>query len=330
MRTPAALRRLVTGKPVELDGQTLDSDMAMILRLEKMAGLPRVESLPLPAGRAALKQRALLVTGEHPIGESRDLIVPGADGSELPARLYTPRGMHGSRPLLMFIHGGGYSYGDIDMYDGACRYLAERSGIRVLSISYRLAPEHRFPAGLDDCFAAYTWTQEHASTLGIGGSGRIAVGGDSAGGTLATGICRLAREAGVAQPALQVLIYPGTDASQRLPSHQLFGEGFWLTRGFMDRCEALYVDPSVQLTDPRLSPLQARDLSGLASAYVVTAGFDPLRDEGEAYADRLAEHRGEVEKRRHPGLIHGFLNMVGASGSARAAVDEIADRLRRL
>jgi acetyl esterase len=321
------LRRLV-GRPVRVDGQTLDVDMQAVLTLQKLAGIPRVETLPLPAGRALLRDQSQIVAGNQPVGEARDLEIPGPHG-DLPARLYVPRGTTGTSPLLFFVHGGGWVYGDLESHDGVCRYLTEQSGVRVLALDYRKAPEHPFPAALHDCFAAYTWTRGHAAELGADPA-RIAVGGDSAGGNLSIGVCLRAREDGVPQPVVQVLVYPGTDFSQRLPSREMFGQGFYLSTEFIDRCEAAYVPDSADTADPLLSPLQAKDLSGLAPAYVLTAGFDPLRDEGEAFARRVADDGGVVALKRHPGLIHGFFNMVGVSRAARAAVDDVADRLRDL
>jgi acetyl esterase len=329
LKLPRPVLRRFVGRPVRVDGQTLDVDMQAVLRLQKLAGIPRVETLPLPAGRALLRDQSVIVSGEQPVGEARDLTVPGPDGDPLPARLYVPRGTIGPSPLLFFVHGGGWVYGDLESYDGVCRYLTEQAGVRVLAVEYRRAPEHRYPAALDDCFAAYSWVREHAVDLGADPA-RIAIGGDSAGGNLSIAVCLRARDQGVPQPVAQMLVYPATDFSQRLPSRATFGEGFYLSKEFMDRCEAAYVGPDTDTADPTLSPLQAKDLSGLAPAYVATAGFDPLRDEGEAFARRVADDGGQVELRRHAGLIHGFFNMVGVSGSARSAVHEIVLRLRDL
>jgi acetyl esterase len=328
LRLPRRVLRRVVGRPVTIDGQTLDPEMQATLRLQKAAKIPRIETLPLPAGRALLRDQSQIVCGEQPIGESRELQVPGADGDR-PARLYVPRGTTGPSALLFFIPGGAWVYGDLESHDGICRYLAERSGVRVLSLDYRKAPEHPYPAGLDDCWAAYTWVRDNAGSLGADPA-RIAVGGDSAGGNLSIGVCLRARDEGVPQPAAQMLVYPVTDFSQRLPSRSMFGEGFYLSTEFMDRCEAAYVSEGADPTDPLLSPLQAKDLSGLAPAYVATAGFDPLRDEGEAFARRIGDDGGTVALTRHPGLIHGFFNMVGVSRSARAAVDELVLQLRDL
>jgi acetyl esterase len=328
MKLPEPVLRRFAGRAVRIDGQTLDTDMHTVLKLQKLAGIPRVETLPLPAGRALLREQSRIVSGDQPVGECRDLVVPGPE-RELPARLYVPRGTTGPSPLLFLVHGGGWVYGDLDSHDGVCRYLAEQAGVRVLAVQYRKAPEHRYPAALDDCFAAYSWLRDNAAGLGADPA-RIAIGGDSAGGNLAIGVCLRAREEGLRQPSAQVLVYPATDFSQRLPSRSMFGEGFYLSREFMDRCEAAYLPPGIGTADPLLSPLQAKDLSGLAPAYVVTAGFDPLRDEGEAFARRIADDGGTVQLQRHAGLIHGFFNMVGVSRSARAAVGEIVQRLRDL
>jgi acetyl esterase len=329
LRLPVPLRRRFAGRPVHVDGQTLDVDMQAVLKLQKLAGIPRVEEVPIPAGRALLRDQSMIVSGHQPVGEARDLRVPGPQGSDLPARLYVPRGTTGPSPLLYLIHGGGWVYGDLESHDGVCRYLTEQAGIRVLAVDYRRAPEHPYPAALDDCFAAYRWLREHAGDLGADPN-RIAVGGDSAGGNLSIAVCLRAREEGLPQPAAQILVYPATDFSQRLPSRAMFGEGFYLSKQFMDRCEAAYVASGTDTTDPLLSPLQAKDLSGLAPALVVTAGFDPLRDEGEAFARRVADDGGVVVLKRHAGLIHGFFNMVGVSSSARRAVGEIVLRLRDL
>ncbi len=313
----------VTGRRVVSQGQTLDPEMRATLQLERLAREPKIEDLPLPAGRAAVVRQAITAGGRHKIGEVRDVVV--AEGQD--ARLYVPRDAAPTTALLMFVHGGGFAYGSLDSHDAPCRYLAERAGVRVLSVEYRLAPEHPYPAGLDDVVRAYQYLLEHTAELGADPE-RIAVGGDSAGGNLSAALCLRAREEGLPQPRLQVLAYPGTDFSQELPSRLEYAEGFYMTKAMIDRCRAAYLPDGADLTDPFLSPLQAKDLSGLAPAYVATAGFDPLRDEGEAYARRLSDDGVQVEMTRHPGLIHGFVNMVGVSSAARSAVDGIVAQLR--
>jgi acetyl esterase len=216
-------------------------------------------------------------------------------------------------------------YGDLDSHDPPCRFLAERSGVRVLSVAYRLAPEHPFPAGCDDAVAAYRWVVENAASLGADVM-RLGVGGDSAGGNLAAVTAVEAARTGLPL-AFQLLVYPGTDASRRTVSRRLFESGLYLTGEFMDRVLEQYVPDAEQRSDPRVSPLLGEVPIGLAPAYVATAGFDPLRDEGEAYARKLADAGVEVELRRFPDQIHGFLNVVGVGHSAIAASAEVAARL---
>jgi acetyl esterase len=320
---PDPALRVVTGRRVVSEGQRLHPEMQMLLRLRRLTGESAVEDLALPAGRRAMLRQSRLAGGRQPIGEVRDLEL----GDGLPARLYLPRAGGPPGPVLLFLHGGGFVYGGVDSHDAVCRFLAERSGVRVLSVGYRLAPEHPFPAPLEDAVTAYSWLREHGDEIGADAT-RVAVGGDSAGANLATGICLRARDAAVPQPRLQVLIYPVTDFSQELASRRVYGDGYWLTRSFIERCRAAYVLPAADPTDPLLSPLQAKELDGLAPAYVLTAGFDALRDEGEAYARRLADEGVQVEMTRHPGLIHGFANMVGVSKAARRAMLEVVEQLR--
>ena len=216
-------------------------------------------------------------------------------------------------------------YGDLESHDPACRFLAERSGVMVLAVDYRLGPEHPFPAAYDDALAAYRWVVDHVDELGADVD-RLAVGGDSAGGNLAAVVAIEAARTGLPL-AHQLLVYPVTDALRDTASARLFGAGFYLTSEFMGLAERAYVvdhDPR----DPRISPAYADLPDGLAPAYVVTAGFDPLRDEGEAYARQLADAGVPVELRRFPGLIHGFFNIVGGGRSSRAANAEIAAKLK--
>jgi acetyl esterase len=243
------------------------------------------------------------------------------------ARLYVPTGSDAPDPLLVFVHGGGMIYGDLDSHDAVCRLLAERADTRVLALDYRLAPEHRYPAAVDDCWAGFQWAVEHAESLGADPD-RVAVGGDSAGGMLSAVVARRAAEAGV-PCVFQLLVYPATDFHEKSESRRAFAQGFYLTQEFMDLAEHSYLAPDDDRRDPSVSVMYAEKVpDDLAPALLVTAGFDPLRDEGEAYARLLAGAGVRVELRRHPGLIHGFLNMVGAGRSQRAAVAEIAAKLK--
>jgi acetyl esterase len=291
-----------------------------MLRLEKVAREPEVATLPVSEGRRALLLQTVIAGGDQPIGAVRDLAV-----GDLRGRLFVPTGATARGPLLVFFHGGGWVYGDLDSHDPACRFLAERSGARVLSVDYRLAPEHPYPAAYDDAAAAYRWVVEHAASLGADPA-RLGVGGDSAGGTLAATTAVVAAREGLPL-AFQLLIYPGTDMTSKTESRRLFEHDFYLTDEFMDLAKASYLPDPARWADPEASPLLGDVPAGLAPAYVATAGFDPLRDEGEAYARKLADAGVEVELRRFPDQIHGFLNVLGAGRTARAATAEVAARL---
>jgi acetyl esterase len=318
MALPPRLQRVLAGRPVVADGHRLAVDTQLMLRLQRLVREPGAETLPMPEGRRALRRHARMAAGRQPIGAVRDLTVAGR-----PARLYTPSLSRG--PLLVFFHGGGFMHGDLESHDGPCRFLAERSGWRVLAVDYRLGPEQPFPAAYDDAVAAYRWVVEHAADLDVDPE-RLAVGGDSAGGNLAAVTAIEAARSGLPL-ALQLLVYPATDAVRDTASARRFAEGFYLTGAFMRLANASYVgdhDPR----DPRISPLYAELPAGLAPAYVATAGFDPLRDEGEAYARRLQAAGVPTRLRRFDDQIHGFFNVVGMGRSARAANAEIAAALR--
>jgi acetyl esterase len=321
MALPPRAQRVLAGRPVVIDGQTLAVDTQLTLRLQRLTREPAAESLPIPQGRAAIAHQSALVAGRHPVGAVRVMPV-----GERPGRLYVPSAAPAVGPLLVFFHGGGYMYGDLDSHDAPCRFLAERAGVRVLSVDYRLAPEHPFPAAYDDAVAAYRWAVENAASLGADPQ-RLAVGGDSAGACLAAGVALEAARTGLPL-AFQLLVYPAVDTERRTESLELFGEGFFLTRDFMELATTSYLDADADRRDPRHSPLHADLPEGVAPAYVATAGFDPLRDEGEAYARKLAEAGVPVETQRFDDQIHGFLNIVGVGRTSRAAVSQIAARLK--
>jgi acetyl esterase len=326
---PPGVMRLLVRKPIVVDGLTLSPELQVLLRTKQLARIPAAESLPVEQARAELTRQQALVGGNQPIGALRDLEVDGAEGP-LRARLYTPTERLGADPVptLMFIHGGGWMYGDLESHDPSCRFLAEQSGVQVLAIDYRLSPEHKFPAASEDCKAAYRWLVEHADEVNADPT-RLAVGGDSAGGALSASTAVWAAEQGLPL-AYQLLIYPGTDWLERTESRRLFSQGFILTQLFMDNAEAAYFEPGADKGVPDASALRRVVFpESLAPAYVITAGFDPLRDEGEAYAELLAKQGFEVETTRYPSMVHGFLHFVGAGREAKSYVAEIADRLRR-
>jgi acetyl esterase len=314
-----AMRRLV-GPPVVIDGDPLDLDTHLTIWLADRVGnselAPTVE-----LGRAQLAESAAIVAGKQPIGSVRELMA-----GDVPARLYEPRAAAPVGPLLVYFHGGGFIQGDLDTHDGACRFLAEKARVRVLSVDYRLAPEAPFPAASDDCEAAYRWVVENTAELGADHE-RLAVGGDSAGGNLAAGVAIVAAREGLPLK-FQLLLYPVTDSVHRTASRKLFGGGFFLTTEFMDFALETYVPNIADRDDPRVTLLNADLPAALAPAYVCTAGFDPLRDEGEEYADQLAAAGVQVELRRFGGTIHGFAGIVGAGTAGPARVAEIAAALR--
>ena len=317
---PENLQRRLGGRPVRLDGQTLAADTQLMLRLQRLGRQPDIGRLPIPQARALAVRQTRLAGGEQRVGAVRDLAVAG-----MPARLYTPSGAGAVGPLLVFLHGGGFFFGDLDTHDATCRLLAERSGVRVLAIDYRLAPEHPFPAAYDDAQAAYRWVLEHAAEVQTTPE-KVAVGGDSAGGNLAAGVAIEAAREGLPL-AFQLLVYPATDNDRDTLSSRLFADGFYLSTPFRELASSSYL-PGGEVRDPRASPAYADLPEGLAPALVVTAGFDPLRDEGEAYAARLEAAGATVELRRFDDQIHGFFNVVGVGQTSRAATGWIADRLR--
>ncbi len=305
--------------------------MQMLLRV---AALARDESASASGRLSPQQARARIRAGAAAAAGPRrelpavgDLAIPGPAGM-IPARFYEPPGMGlEDRPLIVYFHGGGWTIGDLDTCDGVCRFLALNTPAAVLSVGYRLAPEHPFPAAVEDALAAFRWAATDNTRLGADPA-RIAVAGDSAGGNLAAAVSLLARDEGGQQPAMQALVYPIADAVGGHPSRDAFAEGFLLTRADMDWFERHYLPPAVDRADPRVSVLRAADLSDLPPAYVVTAGFDPLRDEGEAYAEQMREAGVPVVLRRHPGLIHGFVNMTAISSTANAATLELCDAIR--
>jgi acetyl esterase len=316
---PRPVLRAFAGAPVVIDGNTLDLEPQAVLRALRLSREPEFGTGPIDRARAQTVANSRAVGGAHPIGSVRDLEVGG-----VPARLYVPRA--DSEALLVYLHGGGWTVGSIDSHDATCRVLAEKAGVRVLSLDYRLAPEHPFPAAYDDCLAAYRWVAGHATKLGADPA-RLAVGGDSAGGNLAAAVALQAAEEGLPL-AFQLLIYPATEPKAGTPSHRLFREGFFLTGDFMDVATARYAPTPAKLADPRYAVIDAEVPAGLAPAYVCTAGFDPLRDEGEAYADKLIAAGVEVEYECFAGQIHGFANWTGAGRSGPAAVARLAEVLK--
>lgn len=327
--SPRLLCRLF-GPPPQLDGQTLAPDIHALISLAARARSDSLAEGTDPAKARVQRREEAAIVAERPtipMARVEPVEIPGPAGT-IAARLYVPHAPADEPlPLLVYYHGGGWVIGDLETHDGPCRFLAAHSGAQVLAVDYRLAPEHPFPAATEDAYAAFAWAAANAGRFGTE-PGRIGVGGDSAGGNLAAGTALIAREEGAAKPAMQLLIYPVTDPGQELPSRQTFSDGFILTRRDMAYYEDRYLPPGADRSDPRVAVLRADDLSGLPPAYIATAGFDPLRDEGDAYALRLREAGVPVALRRHPGLVHTFVNLTAICPSARQAMLEATGALR--
>ncbi len=327
VRLPQAVIWRLVGGPVRADGSTLDPSTAMLLWLIARAGYPPPNELPVPEARRLYCERMeLLAPPAIAMEEVVDRLIDGPV-RQIPVRLYVPTGVARGEGLLVYYHGGGWVIGDLETHDRVCRRLAAEAHCRVLAVDYRLAPEHRFPAAVEDAVAAFRWAVSAADGLGVDRR-RIAVGGDSAGGNLAAVVAQRARGE-EARPCFQLLIYPVTDLRLNTRSHELFADGFMLTRALMEWFREHYLGDTGDVNDPAVSPLLCEDLAGLPPALVATAGFDPLRDEGRAYAAKLREARVAAKHRCYGDLIHGFFSMSGAIPAASLAARDIARELRR-
>jgi acetyl esterase len=304
----------------------LDAEARMLLDLMEKAiqeGRPRLNTLPYAVGRQAVDKMSEDSEADPPqVGEIIDGVFAGP-GGEIRCRRYRPLGAAGPLPTLIYYHGGGFVIGNIETHDSTCRRLANKSRCQVISIDYRLSPEHPFPAPTDDGVAAFRHIRDNAASFGADAK-RLAVGGDSAGGAIAAVVCQVLRDSGEQGPAFQMLIYPATDSSKQSASRAAFAEGYFLTKDLMDWFWKAYVPKGSNLSDLRLSPLLAKDFKGLPPAFVLTAGYDPLRDEGRAYADRLIEAGIKTTYVNYPGTIHGFFSLTRFLSQGLKANDEAA------
>jgi acetyl esterase len=327
-RMPDRMKRLLLGgRSVTIDGNTLDTTLQFVLAGQRLSGR---EGLILSKDVATARTRLDATVSHFPRVEVdvtvTDLSVPGP-GGDIPGIHIRPAGADRA-PLLVYYHGGGFVVGDYITHGNLCEAISHHAGVHVLFVDYRLAPEHKAPAAIDDAYAAYLWAREHAAELGADPD-RVAVGGDSAGANLATVVAQRARDEGAPAPALQLLLYPITNFAGRTRSLGLFATGFFLRRWDMAFCQERYLGGSgVDPADPRVSPLLADDLSGLPPAILVTAGFDPLRDEGRQYVEALRTAGNEVQAREYGSLIHSFPNFFALGGGSATATYEILSALR--
>jgi acetyl esterase len=306
----------------------LDPEVRALLDQVAPPGTPGLHELPIPL--AELRQMIVpvfagLAGSPAPVARVENRSVPGP-GGEIPVRVYTPEG-EGPHPALVYFHGGGWVIGSLESHDGICRALARAVPCVVVSVDYRLAPEHPFPAAAEDSYAATRYVAGHAAAFAADPA-RLAVGGDSAGGNLSAVVTLMARARGGPRLVHQLLVYPVTDGAMDTPSYRENADGYFLTRDGMVWFWNHYVSDPAARANPHASPLRAPDLRGLPPALVMTAEFDPLRDEGEAYARRLEEAGVPVTLTRYDGMIHGFFGMAGALGRGRDAIDEAARALR--
>jgi acetyl esterase len=293
--------------------------------LDQMAAMPPIHSQSVAEARQTVTALAQMTGEPEPVARVENRTIPGPLG-DIPVRIYAPEG-RGPLPVLVFFHGGGWVICNLETHDGLCRQLANAVGCMVVSVDYRLAPEHRFPAAAEDAYAATRWVADNAAAIGADPA-RVAVGGDSAGGNLTAVTALMARDRGGPGLVFQLIVYPVTDAPGGTPSYRENAEGYFLTADQMHWYWGHYMGSETGRRDPYACPLRAPDLRNLPPALVITAEFDPLRDEGEAYAARMREAGVAVKLSRYDGMVHAFFSMAAVVDKGRQAVEEAAAALR--
>lgn len=320
------LLRLCGKSPVRVGSEQLHPEIQMLLGLKQLKGDTQFALLPPVEGRQALR-RDLAVhrwfTFKHIKTEDASCATP--DGARLTLRRYIPLS-NVPTPLLVYFHGGGFVVGDLDTHDEVCGFICQHAGVQVVAVDYRLAPEHNFPTAINDGLAAWEWIQTQCAHWDVDVT-RIAIGGDSAGGNIAAVVTQQLVSQSRPLPALQLLIYPTVDRTVPFPSLETFGKGFLLTLDNIAQYQRHY-HPNGHWSDPRYSPLKAPTFAGFSPALVVTAAFDPLADEGAAYAHALQQAGVPTEHLKISGMVHGFVNMIGISRGARDATMQICQRLK--
>ena len=319
--------RFLDGHRIRMGGRTMDPKAQIVGEFVKSIRVPGFFP-PLPELRQQLRVMVSLMDEPAPaLPRIEDIRIPGPAG-EIPARVYSARAAKTPQPTVAYFHGGGWVQGDLETHHGLCARLAEHAGALVVAVDYRLAPEHKFPAAVEDCLAAYRWLRTKGRDVGADLS-RVAVAGDSAGGNLSAVVSQLAASAGVPAPTCQVLIYPAVDFSLETSSHRELADGHVIPRDRILWYMEQYLKSDEDKSDLRASPLRAPSLEGQPPAMIVTAGFDPLRDEGRAYGDRLREAGVDVVYREYPGQIHAFVSLTKAIPQGMACTLEIAQYLRQ-
>ncbi|OUR78079.1 hypothetical protein A9Q83_08810 [Alphaproteobacteria bacterium 46_93_T64] len=314
---------LYLGRRDRKDSQMLNAKLQFLCKIVEKQSIP-IEQETIERTREQLEFLATAFGGDYvPLDYVEDFTIQGPGGT-LPVRLYKPVDTDNPLPVLVYFHGGGFIRGSINSHDGVCRRLAKTGGFAVMSVEYRLAPESVFPAAVDDAYAALRWAQEYGAEKGLDTT-RVAVGGDSSGGNLATVAAQDAKRNNTPQPAIQMLIYPITDAHFSAESHKTFSSGYFLTSERMNWYRDNYLTSSDDRDDPRASPFLTEDLEGLAPTLIMTAGFDPLRDEGEEYAQKLKQAGVPVGVIRYEGMLHSFASMNGFIKEADEALKTAAE-----
>ncbi|MCM2532236.1 alpha/beta hydrolase [Neobacillus pocheonensis] len=304
---------------------TLDPQAKLVLEHLAAAGGPPMETLSPEQARKAF----VLPEGERePVGKVENRTVPGP-ANDIPVRIYYPKEIQSNHPALVFYHGGGWVIGDIGSHDNICRALTNLADCVTISVDYRLAPEHKFPAAVEDSYAVIQYVYDHAGDFQVDRT-RIAVGGDSAGGNLAAVVANLAKDKNASTICFQLLIYPSTNLGGGPTTSMLENsEGYFLTKGNMEWFRDCYLNGEEDKQNPLVSPALYEDFKGLPPALVITAEYDPLRDEGEEYAKKLADAGVEVESVRYNGVIHGFVSMAAVIGKGQEALEKAGYALKK-
>jgi acetyl esterase len=307
----------------------LDPIVKGFLDQMKAMGGPKMSEAGAEAGRAQFAALMQLVGPKDvPVGKTENLTVPSAAGG-IPIRVYTPVAAgRDPMPALIYFHGGGWVIGNIDTHDGLCRLMANEGAFRVIAVEYRLAPEHKYPAALDDALAALTWVASNAADIGVDAN-RIAVGGDSAGGALAAICAQYAKSKGIPLEA-QMLLFPVTQIGEQTGSLKEFAVGYFLEKETLDWFYDCYLPPGADKNDPKISPLRAKDLSGLPPAYIMLGGFDPLHDEGMQYADKLRAAGVKVTVADHSDMVHTFIYLQSVLPQAHEALSSAAKAVAKM